>query len=142
MTERSIKLSDDIARELQAGTRDSIRIKMDPQPAVSPSHDHFELIPDPWHNEALSGTPMEGKGNVGARKSIWYSFDWVGNPIGEYGVCPYGKVGDRLWSPNSWGAVVLEITDIRIAEMVDHFEDDGTMVTFHEWKIYVKAVQS
>ena len=52
---------------------------------LSPSHDHFELVADPWHVNALAGTPGEPFGNRGVQKMIWYSVDWCGNLIQEWG---------------------------------------------------------
>lgn len=52
---------------------------------LTPSHDHFEQLPDPWHVNALAGTPAESYGTRGVQRKVWYSFDWCGNPIQEWG---------------------------------------------------------
>ena len=67
---------------------------------LSPSHDHFELVDDPWHVDAFAGVAPEvqdalAQGRVisigvepprrGVRRKIWYSVDWCGNLIGEWG---------------------------------------------------------
>lgn len=52
---------------------------------LSPSHHHFELVDDPWHVNALAGTPAEPYGHRGVQRKIWYSVDWCGNLIGEWG---------------------------------------------------------
>ncbi len=63
---------------------------------LSPSHHHFELMDDPWHVNAFSGMPdvedaiaagrvIGGEITRGVRRKVWYSFDWCGNPIQEWG---------------------------------------------------------
>ncbi len=65
---------------------------------LSPSHDHFELVADPWHVDAFAGMiqPNDkvaaigfGKGEEvphrGVRRKVWYSVDWCGNLIQEWG---------------------------------------------------------
>ena len=69
---------------------------------LTPSHDHFELVLDPWHAEAFAGLPevenafAEGRGvdlstgkpfvpSVLPRRKIWYSVDGCGNLIQEWG---------------------------------------------------------
>lgn len=52
---------------------------------LTPSHHHFELVSDPWHVNAMAGTPGEPFGKRGVRKMIWYSVDWCGNLIQEWG---------------------------------------------------------
>ncbi len=52
---------------------------------LSPSHDHFELVLDPWHKDAFAGTPIAGFGNGGTRRKNWYSVDWCGNLIQYWG---------------------------------------------------------
>lgn len=71
---------------------------------LSPSHDHFELVDDPWHVNAFAGIPeveqafttgsvinlsnLSGNDPMprrGTRRKVWYSVDWCGNLIGEWG---------------------------------------------------------
>lgn len=67
---------------------------------LSPSHHHFERLGDIFHREAFVGMPDiedaiergfvvnlgEGPGiTTGKRKMLWYSVDWCGNLIGEWG---------------------------------------------------------
>lgn len=68
---------------------------------LSPSHDHFELVDDPWHVDAFAGIPgideafeqgrainMSGrsfKPTRGVRRRVYYSVDWCGNLIQEWG---------------------------------------------------------
>jgi len=70
---------------------------------IAPSHDHFELILDPFHPQAIvTASPavreavQEGRvtnldGDPPARnrfetqKKVWASIDWVGNVIGIWG---------------------------------------------------------
>lgn len=72
---------------------------------LSPSHDHFELVDDPWHADAFKGIPEaeeaiadgrvtvieiggqtgEKLPRVGKRRKVWYSVDWCGNLIQEWG---------------------------------------------------------
>ena len=78
--------------------------------SLSPSHHHFELVADPWHVDAFAGIPeaqdafMNGRvlqigGDVrlprhGVRRKIWYSVDWCGNLIQEWGEdLPPGEKG-------------------------------------------------
>lgn len=65
---------------------------------LSPSHDHFEQVSDPWHVDAFAGTGVEDMLNTaivmgnprpfptrGTRRKVWYSVDWCGNLIQEWG---------------------------------------------------------
>lgn len=69
---------------------------------LSPSHDHFEQVDDPWHVDAFAGCDPAvqqaiqegrivnlGRSPVaiqrGVRRRVWYSVDWCGNLIGEWG---------------------------------------------------------
>lgn len=71
---------------------------------LSPSHDHFEQVDDPWHVDAFAGCDPKvqdafdngrvtviggGQGEVmphrGVRRKVWYSVDWCGNLIQEWG---------------------------------------------------------
>ena len=69
---------------------------------LSPSHDHFELVNDPWHADAFADCDPAIEDaiahdrictievdSVGIRRSvrrkIWYSVDWCGNLIQEWG---------------------------------------------------------
>lgn len=72
---------------------------------LSPSHDHFELVSGPWHIDAFNGIPgaeeaiAAGRVTVieigeqtgeklprtGKRRKVWYSVDWCGNLIQEWG---------------------------------------------------------
>lgn len=68
---------------------------------LSPSHHHFEQVLDPWHIDAFAGMPevqdafdsgrvitldgSDGKPNRGVRRKVWYSVDWCGNLIQEWG---------------------------------------------------------
>ena len=51
---------------------------------------HFVRILDPWHVDAFVGTPAEGlvlPGHEGKRVWVCGIEDWVGNMIGERGIC-------------------------------------------------------
>ena len=54
---------------------------------LTPSHHHFEQVLDPMHNDAFEGTPAHNSSiaRTGPRKKVWYSVDWCGNLIQEWG---------------------------------------------------------
>lgn len=64
--------------------------------------EYAEQILDPFHNDALKGTPAKGKGNTGPRRKSWWLHDLAGNPVYDFGQCPYGDVGDTLWVRERW----------------------------------------
>jgi len=55
---------------------------LDPQPGYQ-GIDHFELLPDVWHDNAFKGTPAHGYGNKGEQQNKWYAIDWCGNIVSE-----------------------------------------------------------
>jgi hypothetical protein len=106
MIERPLELCPFSVERILAHRKTQTRRVMIPQPVVSPSHDHWEAIMDPWHIDAFKGVPaMSAFGRRGKRKQVWFSCDWVGNPIGEYGPCPYGDAGNQLWARERWKLV-------------------------------------
>lgn len=101
---KKLKLNHEMRLAWDEGRKTQARMPMDPQPLLSPSHDKWACVSDVFHDEAFKGTPAEGLGNKGERKKVWYSEDWCGNLIGEYGPCPYGSIGDTipLYEVKAW----------------------------------------
>lgn len=104
MKERPILFSGPMVRAILAGTKTQTRRVLKPQPVLSPSHSKWAVVSDPWHEDAFAGTGLD-VANVarhGARRQVWWSEDWCGNLIGEYGPCPHGIPGERLWVRETW----------------------------------------
>lgn len=95
--ERGILFSDEMVRAILDGRKTQTRRPVKPQPRLSPSHHAWACVKDPWHVDAFVGTAAEGSGRGGERQDVWWSEDWCGNLIGEYGSCPFGSPGDLLW---------------------------------------------
>ena len=103
--ERGILFSDEMVRAILDGRKTQTRRPLIPQPRLYPSHHAWACVKDPLHVDAFVGTAAEGSGRGGERQDVWWSEDWCGNLIGEYGSCPFGSPGDRIYVREAFAIV-------------------------------------
>lgn len=61
-----------------------------------PSYVHTILpVLDPWHADALSGTPSAAVGATGERRLMWYGADHRGNLVAALGPASPGQYVER-----------------------------------------------
>lgn len=88
------------------GTKVQTRRPLSKQPKFPFGVRRIVPVPDPWHVDALSGTPAYGLGNTGPRLLKWFCEDFSGNLVAEWDLgCPYGLPGDLMWVRETWADV-------------------------------------
>lgn len=103
MAERPIICSGASVRAILDDKKTNMRRLVKPQPKFPFGVARIVLVPDPFHDDALQGTPAAGMGRKGPREMQWHCEDFAGNLVARWcGKCPYGVPGDLLWVRETW----------------------------------------